>query len=297
MGTTLKQQPYIQQIPQEWHDGKLAEIAMLRLDVVHPVISGNKYYKLKENITRCKELGKDAILTFGGGYSNHLIATAAMAQVEGLRSIGIVRGIYEELTPTLAECTSHGMELRHISISDYKQKNDKEWLKQLSAKYDHPYIIPEGGANEEGRAGAGDIAPLVPGHYTHIAVSAGTGTTLAGIINNTNVPVYGFAPMKKGSYIADDIRQFITTGRRDAYSVYDEWHCGGFGKYNRELIDFMNDFYQVTGIPLDMVYTAKMMMGIKQLVQGHVFSSTDRLLCIHTGGLQGNSSVKGQLIY
>lgn len=297
MDTTLKVTPFIQKLAPEWYDNKLAEIAMLRLDVVHPVISGNKYYKLKENIRKCKAIGKSSLLTFGGGYSNHLIATAAMAQEAGLDSIGIIRGVYNELTPTLKDCEGYGMKLYHIPIAEYRKKEDKGWLDRLAEDHGHPYIIPEGGANKEGRAGVADIARYIPPGYNHIAVSVGTGTTLAGIVNSTHVLVSGFAPMKKGSYIADDVMEYINDKRIDNYKVYDEWHYGGFGKYNDELLNFMNDFYYVNDIPLDVVYTSKMMCGVIQLVRDGRFSKTDKLLCIHTGGLQGNVSVRDKLVF
>ena len=298
MVITPDTQPYIQLLQPRWHHGKVQEVAMLRLDVLDPVISGNKWYKLGYNIEYCIANRIGTILTFGGGFSNHLVATAAMAKQYGLQSIGIVRGHYNnELTPTLKDCVACGMQLNFVTQEDYAKKTDEAWLEALAIKYDHPFIIPEGGANEQGRLGAGLIAEYIPDDYTHVCVSAGTGTTLVGIINHTLQEVSGYAPMKGGGYLYQEVLPFVDPGRREAYSVYGDWHFGGFGKCTDELIAFMNEFYQQNNIPLDMVYTAKMMYGLRQQIFASEFPADARILCIHTGGLQGNTTIEDRLLY
>ncbi|HEY9178809.1 MAG TPA: pyridoxal-phosphate dependent enzyme [Flavipsychrobacter sp.] len=296
MDITPEQQPYIQQLNADWHGGRAAQIAMLRLDVIHKQVSGNKWYKLKYNADYCRSQGINTILTFGGAYSNHLAATAAMANICGLRSIGIVKGTYaeKELTSTLQFCKGNGMQLVFATHEDYAKKYDPEWLEYLSSRFDHPMIIPEGGANEHGRKGAEEIAKLIPERFTHIAVSVGTGTTLAGIANaiGDDVNAIGFAPMKGGKYLLQEIGKHVT-GRN--FTIYDDWHFGGFGKYKPELIEFMNQFYVQHSIALDMVYTAKMMYGLKQQVQSGLYPAGARILAVHTGGLQGNVTLKSLL--
>lgn len=297
MAIIPKQQPYIQQLNPEWYQNNIATVDMLRLDVIDDKISGNKWYKLKENIKKCQQEGKGTILTFGGGYSNHLVASAVMAKHCGLKSIGIIRGVYDTDTPTITKCRQYGMRVVSSTQTDYKRKNDNGYLNMLSNKYDDAYIIPEGGANEEGRVGVAEIAKLIPDSYTHIAVSVGTGTTLVGIVNNVKIPVVGFAPMKSGSYLNDELRQYINKEKHKNYIIYDNWHHGGFGRYTNELISFMNNFYELNKIPLDMVYTAKMMSGIQQQVLNEKYHKEAKVLCVHTGGLQGNSSITHQLKY
>lgn len=293
-----EQQPYIQEISADWYEGKVAEVSMLRLDVVHQHVSGNKWYKLKYNVEYCCSHGIGTILTFGGAYSNHLAATAAMANISGLKSIGVIKGTYaeKELTPTLRFCRESGMELVFVTHEDYARKHDEDWLQYLSGRFNNAMIIPEGGANEYGRKGAGEIAELIPERFTHVAVSVGTGTTLAGIVDRIgeDVQVLGFAPMKGGQYLQVEISKHSNRGN---FTVYDDWHFGGFGKHTDELPEFMNEFYKEQDIPLDMVYTAKMMYGLRQQILSGLYDKQAKILCLHTGGLQGNVSIKDKLIY
>jgi len=289
----------IQPLNKNWYDDKVAGVHMLRLDLLDPVISGNKWYKLKLNIRYALDNNYKTIVTFGGGFSNHLIATSAMAAESGLKSVGIVRGTYKELTPTLQACKEAGMELVFISKEEYKDKQETRWLKKLTSQFDNLYIIPEGGANEWGRKGAGLINRFIKDSYTHIAVSVGTGTTFIGLRNKTAQvqQLIGFVPMKEGAYLTNYIGEHLQTDRNHNWDLYDEWHFGGFGKWNKELIAFMNEFYVQNKIPLDIIYTGKMMYGVQQMLQKNVFPADAHILCIHTGGLQGNASIQSALNY
>lgn len=294
MGITLNEHPRIQPLNIEWHAGKVAQLDMLRLDEVHPVISGNKWYKLKYNVEQLAKRGYKGVLTFGGAYSNHLIATAATAYKYGLKSVGIVRGeeLANNLSPTLEQCKAYGMELVFISRSEYRRKAEVAYLNILQEKHSELYIVPEGGANEWGRLGANEIGEVIPSDYTHVCVSVGTGTTMAGVADRVNASVLGYAPMKGGQYLKENLKEWVEGNN---YELFDDWHFGGFGKHKPELIGFMNEFYNLNKIPLDIVYTAKMMYGInEQLIDGF-FPIHAKVLCIHTGGLQGNISVSGQL--
>lgn len=300
MDTIDESKAVIQPLSAAWVHNDSITIDMLRLDLIHPVISGNKWYKLKHNLNAAREQGYNTILTFGGAYSNHLIATAAAAKQFGVTAIGIVRGSDNaELTETLRQCAILGMQLHFVSREEYKRKNDTEWLSELYEKFNKPFIIPEGGANEWGRLGAEDIAATIPAGYTHICVSAGTGTTFVGLRNAlpVDVNIIAFVPMKEGQYIEEDIEDHIHRGKDGNWWLFDNWHFGGFGKTTKELIDFMNDFYQSNSIPLDIVYTGKMMYGVRELIKTGFFPQGSKVLCIHTGGLQGNSSAKDQLTY
>lgn len=299
MVTIDERRVVVQPLSKFWHLKKVETVDMLRLDLIHPVVSGNKWFKLRLNMKHALEQKYKTIVTFGGGYSNHLVATAYAAKHFGLASVGIVRGRYDVLTPTLRDCQAYGMELIFITQDDYKNKHQPGWAEELVRHFDETLIIPEGGDNEWGRAGAALLNRFISHDYTHVAVSVGSGTTLTGIRNAIPVTqqVLGFVPMKQGNYLAEHITAHIPEGQNSNWWLHDKWHFGGFGKCSSELLAFMNDFYRETNIPLDVVYTGKMMYGIKELLDSNHFSSCDRILCIHTGGLQGNASVRGHLVY
>lgn len=297
MDTMDESKIVIQPLPTEWYGSKVAAVDMLRLDLLHPIISGNKWYKLRLNVMYAKDNGYQTIVTFGGGYSNHLAATAFTAKIAGLNSVGIVRGKYDTLTPTLEECIRDGMKLIFVTKEDYNRKGEPEWEQELVRDFDNLFIVPEGGANEWGRKGAGLISFFIKPNYTHVLLAVGTGTTMAGIRNKTNVDqaILGFAPMKGGAYLKDHIEPHLYLAHNVNWEIFDQWHFGGFGKWNDDLINFINDFYLSNQIPLDIVYTSKMMFGVRELINSGYFKPTDRLLCIHSGGLQGNVTVKERL--
>jgi 1-aminocyclopropane-1-carboxylate deaminase len=290
----------VQHLAPEWYEHKVSKLDILRLDLIHPLISGNKWFKLKHNISTALEEGHSSILTFGGAYSNHLHAAAVAAKQAGLNSIGVVRGLHasEHLTPTLLSCREYGMELRFISREQYDLKEDGAWLKELVSEYSDPFIIPEGGANSLGREGAGDMSRFISSDYTHVCISIGTGTSFIGLRNRleTTQTMLGFAPMKGGSYLKSYVSEFIEKDQHNNWLIFDDWHFGGFGKWSEELIEFMNAFYEQNNMPLDVVYTSKMMAGVKELISQDFFAPSARILCIHTGGLQGNAAVRDKLI-
>ncbi len=291
----------VQPLNKDWYENRVATVDMLRLDLVHPVISGNKWYKLQRNLQAAREQGANKIITFGGAYSNHLVAAAAAAQAAGISSIGIVRGLYAQHAPTttLLACSEMGMQLVYISTTDYARRSDLQFLADIQATYGPAYMIPEGGANAAGRMGAGDMAALIPPGYTHICLPVGTGTSFIGMRNAlpTDVYIIGFAPFKNGEYLREEIASYIHAEANKNWHLYTQWHFGGFGKWNETLIQFMNEFYMQNHIPLDMVYTAKMMFGLKEMLSSAAFPANARILCVHTGGLQGNSSVQKQLMF
>jgi len=288
----------IQPLNNDWYGNAVAAVDMLRLDWLHPIISGNKWYKLRLNVLYAQEHNYKTLVTFGGGHSNHLAATAHAAKVAGLRSVGVVRGKYLQLTATLEACAKDGMELIFVTQADYSSKQEPEWERELAQHFDEIYIIPEGGANDAGRKGAELICRFIKDSYTHILLSVGTGTTLTGIRNKANVAqqVIGFAPLKQGAYLKEHIAPHLHADKNVNWDVLDAWHFGGFGKCTDELIDFMNEFYSMNKIPLDVIYTSKMMYGVRDMMSSGYFLPADKVLCIHTGGLQGNAMVNHRLL-
>jgi 1-aminocyclopropane-1-carboxylate deaminase len=269
-------------------------VSMLRLDAIHPVVSGNKLFKLRYFLDDALRSVHRQVITFGGAYSNHLTATAYACQESGLRSVGIVRGeAAPVLSHTLEYCRRQGMQLEFISRTAYRNCYTDEFQQSLNARYGPHTLIPEGGFSQKGVEGAA----LIPGYYqakgfTHICCAIGTATTFAGLISahEPGCRLTGFCVLKN----IDDIEKRLTAlgiPRSPHYSYNGDYHFGGYAKSSPELLAFMNTFYTRHTIPLDFVYTGKMMYGVFDLISKNYFAPGENILCIHTGGLQGNGSL------
>lgn len=267
-----------------------ARVSMLRLDQLHPVISGNKWFKLKYNLEAAMNTGFSQVITLGGAYSNHLVATAAAAKACGLKSLGIVRGFHGKAQPTatLRTCAELGMRLHFVSREQYALKDTPAFISALGTSFGG-YIIPEGGDNELGRTGAMDIAAFIPATATHVCLPVGTGTTFAGLRNAlpATMNITGFPALQDAS-LAAHIAEHTTPGHSVNWQLEPHFHFGGFARITPELVRFIRSFYAATTIPLDIVYTGKMMFGVAQLIREGIFPEQAHIVCIHTGGLQGN---------
>jgi len=277
-------------------------IYMKREDLIHPFISGNKYRKLKYNVLKADELNKQTLLTFGGAYSNHISAVAFAGKEFGFNTIGIIRGdelgndlektVNQNITLRLAY--DHGMEFKFVSRSDYRLKHTDEFIEDLRKEFGDFYLVPEGGTNELAVKGCEEILREEDENFDFICCAIGTGGTIAGLINteNDNQKVLGF-PALKGDFLKKEIEKYIISGKN--WSLITDYHFGGFGKISEELITFINDFKRETGIPLDPIYTGKMMYGIVDLVKKGTFKKGTKILAIHTGGLQGIDGMNDRL--
>lgn len=263
---------------------KNVSLDILRLDKIHPVISGNKWFKLKYHLVNFNAGNYNGIVTFGGAWSNHIVATACMCYQQKIKCVGVIRGERpSQLSYTLRDAENYGMKLKFISREDYKNKND-------IAGFDGYYIIPEGGAGDAGEKGAREILEYADGkNYTHIACAVGTGTMFNGICNSiSEKQILGVVVLKgwKEDHKNDNAKLLLN------------YHFGGYAKHTPELLSFMNEFYKQTNIPTDFVYTGKLVFAIFDLVKKDHFKEDSRILMIHSGGLQGNASLqKGSLIF
>ncbi|WP_296619193.1 1-aminocyclopropane-1-carboxylate deaminase/D-cysteine desulfhydrase [Marivirga sp.] len=259
---------------------------ILRLDKIHQGASGNKFFKLKYNFIEAEKNGYKKILTFGGAFSNHIVATAISAKSSGFKSIGIIRG--EKVNnPSLKLAQKYGMELHFIDREDYRKKETDDFLDELKRKYDNPFIIPEGGTNDLALNGTAEIHNFIPEHYNLITACFGTGGTLAGLIEgkSDHQKVLGVSVLK-GDWVKDELKNLVGKNN-DNWNLTTNYHFGGYAKWKHELIDFITEFYEKTGVPLDPVYTGKMMYGLMMEWKKDNISSDDHILAIHSGGLQG----------
>ncbi|GAB3328092.1 pyridoxal-phosphate dependent enzyme [Marivirga atlantica] len=258
-------------------------LTFLRLDKIHSIVSGNKYFKLKHNLIEAVESGYKQVLTFGGAFSNHIAATAHAASLVGLNSTGIIRG--EEIgNPTLAFAKSEGMQLAFIDRATYRNKNEPGYLDSLKNEFEDFYLIPEGGTNALAIKGTKEIIQLIPGNYKTISCCVGTGGTMAGLIegSSNDQKILGFSVLK-GDWIRDEVKQWT---EKENWDINIDYHFGGYAKWKQPLIDFINDFRQETNIPLDPVYNGKMVYGVVDLIRKDKLNP-NYLMIIHSGGLQG----------
>ncbi|MCF1192544.1 pyridoxal-phosphate dependent enzyme [Mangrovimonas sp. AS39] len=272
-------------------------VTIKREDRIHPMISGNKYRKLKYNLLEAREKGCSKLLTFGGAFSNHIAAVAAAGNEFGFETIGIIRG--EELeskipdNPTLSYSASQGMTFKFVTRSKYRLKGEAHFINNLREELGSFYLIPEGGTNNLAVQGCEEILAQVDQEMNYICCAVGTGGTISGLINASNKDqmVLGF-PALKGDFLSEDIRKFAT---QDQWKLITDYHFGGYGKINQELIGFINEFKMKYQIPLDPIYTGKMMFGIFDLIKKGFFPKGSQILAIHTGGLQGIEGMNQKL--
>lgn len=279
-----------------WTSGKDVSIDVLRLDTIHPIISGNKAFKLKFYIEDALLQGNLAIATFGGAWSNHIVATAFACKMAGLQSVGFIRGDQlPVLSATLSSAIEYGMKLFFVSREDYKDKG--ALMKKYS--YLNYYWINEGGYGELGAKGAEDILKVVDTqNYSHIIASVGSGTMMAGLVRHSlpHQQIIGISAMKGNVAIQQQIINLLTINTNHNFSIIHDYHFGGFGKHPQHLIDFMNAFYKDHQLPLDIVYTGKLLFGVKDMILNNYFFSGSKLLIIHSGGLQGNQSLGDKVL-
>jgi 1-aminocyclopropane-1-carboxylate deaminase len=274
---------------------KEVEVIVARLDKIHDDVSGNKLFKLHYFIEECMRSEHKMILTFGGAYSNHLAATAYLCREAGLRCTGVVRGERSPvLSHTLRRCEDLGMKLHFVSREEYKHAEDPGFIAALHDQFGDFTLVPEGGYSPQGAKGASLIHDVIDHlNATHIATAVGTATTLAGLLSGKKEDQRIIAvPVIKNMTDIQERISFLTGIKETAsLEILHDYHFGGYAKYNEQLINFMNTFYDEYKVPTDFVYTAKMFYAVFDMIKKDHFPKGSRIVCLHTGGLQGNNSL------
>ncbi len=293
-------------------------VSILRTDKTDPLISGNKWYKLKYSLQDAQQQGYTTLLSFGGPYSNHLHALAGAGKKHHFKTIGIIRGEeHYPFNPTLADLKTLGMQLYYINRKDYRRKHEPEFIRHLLerlqtehflSKQESVYVIPEGGTNTLAIKGAAEITELIPNNTDYVCVACGTGGTIAGIIHGLNkkhshTKVVGFPALKGAQFLEQEINKLLklpplsvqTVQTQNNWELVYNYHFGGFGKMTPELARFIIEFEQKHSIPLDPIYTGKMMYGIVELINNNYFPPHSRILIIHSGGLQGRRGMDAKI--
>jgi 1-aminocyclopropane-1-carboxylate deaminase len=294
----------LHKIEENFLSKKGVELYVLREDLIHPEISGNKWRKLKYNLIEAKEIGIDQILTFGGAYSNHIAATSAAGNHFGFKTIGIIRGEeMEPLNPTLQLANDNGMLLKYLSREEYGNKYEKSFIEELKQEFGKFYLIPEGGSNVLAVKGCSEIISNINQDYDVICCACGTGGTIAGLIESTDKEVLGFPALKGGDFLKSDIQdlllqyqsEYSTQKEKNNWSLITDYHFGGYAKVKPELVDFIREFRQNHSILLDFIYTGKMLFGLYDMIKSSGQFDNKTIVVVHTGGLQGNRGFEERL--
>ncbi len=264
-------------------------LAIKRDDLNHPFISGNKLRKLKYNVLQAKAENKETLVTFGGAFSNHIAAVAYAGKEQGFKTIGVIRGdeLFDKIeeNPTLKFAQENGMQFEFVTREEYRHKTEISFIEKLKEKFGDFYLVPEGGTNELAVKGCEEILTEEDAVFNYVCCAVGTGGTISGLINSAlpNQKILGF-PALKGDFLTNEIRIFA---KQDNWNLICDYHFGGYGKINLELIEFINTFFEETKVPLDPIYTGKMVFGVIDLIHKNYFPENSKILLLHTGGLQG----------
>jgi 1-aminocyclopropane-1-carboxylate deaminase len=282
----------VHQIKNKLFDEQGLTVFIKRDDLIHPVISGNKWRKLKYLLKQAQAENKNHLITFGGAYSNHLLATAAAAAKFAFKSTGIVRG--EPVNnDTLFLCRLHGMDLIFTDRESYRDK--QALFEKYFGSSPEAFFIDEGGASALGAKGCSELVDELAENYDYIFCACGTGTTAAGIINGIqsrglSIQFHAVPVFKNGGFIKDEIDKLLISP--SSYHLHTDYHFGGYGKTDGQLIEFIKQFVASTGILIEPVYTGKMLYAIYDLAGKNYFKPGSRILAVHSGGIWGLLGMK-----
>jgi len=288
----------LQEIAHPLFNEKGISLFVKRDDLIHPEISGNKWRKLKYNIAVAQHKGVDTVLTYGGAHSNHIAATAAAAELYGMKSIGIIRALDADINnPTLSYARSAGMHIHRVSREEFKNIDSLDYLESMKSMFGAFYNIPQGGANYYGIQGCMEIMGEIKIKAQRIFIGCGTGTTLSGLaIANPGMDLYGVSALKGGAFLRGEVERKVdsvykdtetTASQMERVHIITDAHFGGYAKIKPELVSFIRNFYTETGIKLDPVYTGKAAFAMAEAAKKKSDTHAEAWILIHTGGLQG----------
>jgi 1-aminocyclopropane-1-carboxylate deaminase len=285
----------LQEIVDSVLEDKGLRVFVKREDLIHDTISGNKWRKLYYNLQYAKEKGFSTLVTFGGAYSNHIAATAAAGNEVGFKTIGFIRGEeHSPLNPTLQYAKECGMEFRYVDRTDYREKDSEEFQTEYLSGIQNYYLIPEGGTNDLAVKGCEEILGDIEIDFDVVCCPCGTGGTISGIINSLKKQqkAIGFPALKGAGFLKEEIGAYV---KNSQWELNIDYHFGGYAKVSSSLIEFINNFKEKHQIPLDPVYTGKMMYGLWNLIEKDYFRRGSSIVVIHTGGLQGIEGMNTRL--
>ncbi|MEL0647316.1 pyridoxal-phosphate dependent enzyme [Pseudoalteromonas agarivorans] len=291
----INENNYIQHIDSLFLKKKNIYLGVKRDDLLHPLISGNKWRKLKYNLTHMRKLNKTELLTFGGAFSNHIHACAAAGKEFNIKTHAIIRGPeLDDNNPTIQFAKQCGMQLHVVNRIEYKLRQDEQYLTKLQARFPNAFILPEGGTNEHALLGCKELVHTLPEH-DYLVCPTGSGGTLAGLIEGSeqSTQVLGIAVLKQAQYLIDDIKKLSNKAKnQNNWQLLTDHHDGGYGKFSSALWTFCQNMKHTYNLPLEPIYSGKMMYALWQLIEQDYFTPGSKIIAVHTGGLQGLNGLK-----
>jgi len=292
---TLNLPSPLQRLSSPLLESKKITLYVKREDLIHPVIGGNKWRKLKYNIDTAQQTKAKTILSFGGAYSNHIYALAGMGAMFGFKTIGVIRGeACEPLNSTLSFAEKSGMHLHYVSRKNYRLKETSLFVDELRSKFGEFLLIPEGGSNKLALPGCAEIIQEIDaqldGLYDCVCLPCGTGGTLAGLISSeTDKQLLAIAVLKNAGFLSDNVTQLLGSKDHVGWTINLDYHFNGYAKKSLGLLGFINEFEQKFNILLEPVYSGKLFYGLFDLIKTDYFPAGSVIVALHTGGLQSRT--------
>ncbi|MBA6352315.1 1-aminocyclopropane-1-carboxylate deaminase/D-cysteine desulfhydrase [Colwellia sp. BRX9-1] len=289
----MKTESPLQKISHPLFERHQLSVSIKRDDIIHPIISGNKWRKLKLNLHHAQAHNYIGVISFGGSFSNHIHALAFACHQQGLKSIGIIRGEKEYASNfTLSMAQRWGMELHFVDRKSYRLRENKEYLAQLQLTYPDYFIVPEGGSNTLALGGVGEVIAELNQQceFDTLITPVGSGGTLAGLIkaDNNQHNILGIAVLKQDGYLTEQVNSLLGDNLHfNNWQIMPEFHRGGYAKFSKEDAEKILSFSQQTGFIFEPVYSGKMILALLDLINQQYFPKGHRLVLLHTGGLQG----------
>ena len=291
----INENNYIQQINSPFLKKRNIYLGVKRDDLLHPLISGNKWRKLKYNLAHMRKLNKTELLTFGGAFSNHIHACAAATKEFNIKTHAIIHGPeLDDNNPTIQFAKQCGMQLHVVNRMEYRLRQDEQYIAKLQARFPNAFILPEGGTNEYALLGCKELVDSLPAH-DYLICPTGSGGTLAGLIEGSKLStqVIGIAVLKQAEYLVNDIKKLSNKAKnQNNWQLLTEHHDGGYGKFSSELWAFCQNMEHTYNLPLEPIYSGKMMYALWQLIEQDYFAPGSKIIAVHTGGLQGLNGLK-----
>lgn len=284
----------------DWSSQAGVELAVLRLDLIDPLISGNKWFKLAPHLRAARMSGAQGLISLGGAHSNHLHALAAAGRRFDFPTVGLLRGTPQD-TPTVRDLQRFGMHLHWLGYGGYRARHLPGFWQPWRERYANLYPVPEGGGGLPGALGCAELVKHINQHlpalgwsdYDALWLAVGTGTTLAGLlIGEAGAhPVYGAMAVPANHGVAEQVKTLLAQAGVAArgYHLLDACR-GGFAAVDAQLLAFIEQNERATQLPLEPVYTAKALIALRQHVEAGYFARGCRVVFLHTGGLQGRNA-------